>query len=104
MPGIAVIGSSDFVLGFKLAGIRETYVEENIEGKISSLLLEKQLSILVVHDDEYKRLSAGLKKKLGESTKPIVISVGKLEEEDIREKIKRVIGIDLYKGEKQVRS
>ena len=86
------------MLGFKLAGIRETYVEEhNIEKKITELLAEKTISILVVHDDDYKQLSQGFRKKLSQSVKPIVIAVGKLEEEDIRDKIKRVIGIDLYK-------
>jgi V/A-type H+-transporting ATPase subunit F len=97
MAGIAIVGSNDFILGFKLAGIRNTYVEENIEEKIQALLNEKEISILVIHDDEYKKLSPPMKKKLNDNMKPIVISVGKLEEEDIRDKIKRVIGIDLYK-------
>jgi V/A-type H+-transporting ATPase subunit F len=97
MAGIAVVGRSDFVLGFKLAGIRDTFVEENIEGRITTLLTEKEVSILILHDTDYTALSPGLKKKLSDSLKPIVISVGKLGEEDIRGKIKRVIGIDLYK-------
>jgi V/A-type H+-transporting ATPase subunit F len=97
MPGITVVGTNDFVLGFRLAGIRDTYVEENIEARVTALLSEKTTDILVLHDAEYKKLSVGLKKKIHESIKPIVISVGKLEEDDIRDRIKRVIGIDLYK-------
>lgn len=92
-----MIGSRDFILGFKLAGIHSTYVEENVESRIISLLAEKETDILVVHDEEYKKLSSGLKKKIHESIKPIVIAVGSLEEDDLRARIKKVIGVDLYK-------
>jgi V/A-type H+-transporting ATPase subunit F len=97
MAGIAVVGNRDFVLGFKLAGIRDTIVEDNIEQKVSALLDEKEFNILVLHDEDYKNLSSVLKKKIHDSVKPVVISVGKREEDDLRDKIKRVIGIDLYK-------
>jgi len=97
MPGITVIGSRDFILGFRLAGIRNTYVEENIEQHVAAMLMDKETDILVLHDEDYKKLSINLKKKARESVMPIVISVGKLEEDDLRERIKRVIGIDLYK-------
>ena len=97
MPGITVIGSRDFILGFRLAGIRNTFVEENIEPRVTAMLAEKETDILVLHDEDYNKLTNTLKKKARESVKPIVISVGKLEEDDLRERIKRVIGIDLYK-------
>jgi V/A-type H+-transporting ATPase subunit F len=97
MPGITVIGNRDFILGFRLAGIRNTCIEENIEQRVAAMLTDKETDILVVHDEDYKKLSNTLKKKARESVKPIVISVGKLEEDDLRERIKRVIGIDLYK-------
>jgi len=97
MPGITVIGNRDFILGFKLAGIRNVFIEENVEAQVTALLAEKETDILVLHDEDYKKLSNALKKKLRESVRPIVISVGRLEEDDLRERIKRVIGIDLYK-------
>lgn len=97
MTGIAVVGNRDFILGFKLAGIRHTYKEENIENRINAILAENEADILVIQDEEYKNLSSSIKKKLQESVKPIVIPVGKLEEDDLREKIRTVIGIDLYK-------
>jgi V/A-type H+/Na+-transporting ATPase subunit F len=97
VTGIAVIGNRDFVLGFKLAGIHNIFIEQNIESRVISLLTEKETDILVVHDEDYKKLSSGLKKKIHESVKPIVIAVGSLEEDDLRVKIKKVIGVDLYK-------
>lgn len=97
MTGIAVVGNRDFVLGFKLAGVRDTIVESEIEEKVSALLDQKEFNILVLHDEDYKNLSNTLKKRIHDSVKPVVISVGKREEDDLRDKIKRVIGIDLYK-------
>jgi vacuolar-type H+-ATPase subunit F/Vma7 len=97
MTGITVLGNRDFVLGFKLAGIHNSFIEENIESKVTALLAEKEVDILVVHDEDYKKLSSGLKKRIFESVKPIVIAVGSLEEDDLRARIKKVIGVDLYK-------
>jgi vacuolar-type H+-ATPase subunit F/Vma7 len=97
MTGITVIGNRDFILGFKLAGIHNSFIEENVESKVTTLLAEKEVDILVVHDEDYKKLSSGLKKKIFESVKPIVIAVGSLEEDDLRTRIKKVIGVDLYK-------
>jgi vacuolar-type H+-ATPase subunit F/Vma7 len=64
---------------------------------VTNILAEKQTDILVIHDTDYKKVSAGLKKRIRESVKPIVIAVGNLEEDDLRARIKKVIGVDLYK-------
>jgi len=97
MTGITVVGNQEFVLGFQLAGIHTTFVEENVESRVTAILAEKETDILVLHDEEYKKLPAGVKKRLRESIKPIVIAVGSLEEDDLRARIKKVIGVDLYK-------
>ncbi|MCX6661016.1 MAG: V-type ATP synthase subunit F [Euryarchaeota archaeon] len=97
MTGITVIGNHDFVLGFQLAGIHNTFIEENIEPRITTILAEKETDILVLQDEDYKKLSPPLKKRANESVKPIVIAVGSLEEDDLRVRIKKVIGVDLYK-------
>jgi V/A-type H+-transporting ATPase subunit F len=96
---LVVVGSKDFVFGFRLAGVRRTYAvaQKDLEQKINELLDDKTVSILVLWEEETKNLSKILRKKLVESVKPVVVSVGKTEEEDIREKIKRAIGLDLYK-------
>jgi vacuolar-type H+-ATPase subunit F/Vma7 len=97
MTGITVVGNHDFVLGFQLAGIHTTFVEENIEPRVISILAEKETDILILHDEDYKKLSSQVRKRANESVKPIVIAVGNLEEDDLRIRIKRVIGVDLYK-------
>jgi len=69
------------------------------QSKRESLRTSPEVGILVVNDEDVDRLPASLKRRLGDSVKPVVIPVGKKGEEDIRERIKRAIGIDLYKKE-----
>jgi V/A-type H+-transporting ATPase subunit F len=96
---IAVIGSGRFVLGFRLAGVRRTVEvsQDEYPGKLDSLLTDPKVGILVVSDEDVERLSAVQKRRLSDSMRPVVIPVGKRGEDDIRERIKRAIGIDLYK-------
>ena len=99
MAGIIVLGNNAFVLGFRLAGIQDAFVEEHIEKRLAILLNEKNASIIVIHDIDYAMLSPAMKRRVNESMEPVVVSIGKLDEENIRERIKRAIGIDLYKSE-----
>lgn len=97
---IAAIGSPDFVVGFRLAGVRmvvETAPEE-YEKTIQKMLDHKDVGIMVVDMKDVERLPAGLRKRMSDSTTPVVIPIG-TDEGDIREKVRRAIGIDLYKGE-----
>ena len=59
--------------------------------------MEKKSCIIIVKDTDYEKLSPEMKIKFSENMESIVVPVGKLGEENIREKIKRAIGIDLYK-------
>jgi vacuolar-type H+-ATPase subunit F/Vma7 len=97
MTGITVVGNQDFVLGFQLAGIHNTFIEKNVESRVTAILAEKETDILVLHDEDYKKLPSSVKKKIHDCIKPIVIAVGSLEEDDLRTRIKKVIGVDLYK-------
>ncbi len=97
---IAVVGSGDFVIGFRLAGIRKIYEASpgELEAKIESLLTDKTVGILVVHDGDLKKLSSQMQKILDESVEPTVIAIGgKGESTSLREKIKQSVGVDLWK-------
>ena len=97
---IVVVGDEDFVLGFRLAGIRRAYVAkgESYKKILEELLEDESVGILVLNDDDVRTLPFLMRKRLSESIKPTVISIGKVEEVDLREKIKRAIGVDLWKG------
>ena len=97
---IAVIGNSDFVLGFRLAGIRKTYEAEltELETRIQTVLNDKTVGILVMHNDDLKKLSAHMKKTLDDSVEPTVITIGgKGDSTNLRDKIKQAVGVDLWK-------
>ncbi|HLB70814.1 MAG: V-type ATP synthase subunit F [Candidatus Methanoperedens sp.] len=97
---IAVVGSSDFVLGFRLAGIRKTHdaTSEDLESRIESVLKDRTVGILVIHNDDMKKLSLQMQRILDDSVEPTVIAIGgKGESTNMRDKIKQAVGVDLWK-------
>jgi len=97
---IAVVGTSDFVIGFRLAGIRKTYdaTSMDIEAKIQTVLNDKNVGILIIHDDDMKTLSPHMQQVLDDSVEPTVIAIGgKGESTNLRDKIKQAVGVDLWK-------
>ncbi len=97
---IAIVGKSDFVLGFRLAGIRKTYeaTSSDIESKVQAVLKDKNVGILVIHNDDMKKLSVQMQKTLDDSVEPTIIAIGgKGESTNLRDKIKQAVGVDLWK-------
>ena len=96
---IAVVGTEEFVTGFRLAGIRRVYAvspDELVE-KLVKVMDEPEVGILAVHTRDLERVPPQLRAKMMQSVDPVVIPVG-LEEGDMRDKIRRAMGIDLYKS------
>ena len=97
---IAVVGSEEFVTGFRLAGIRKVQVaadEKALMDIVVKLLDEPDVGILAIHTDDLQKLPPQLRAKMMESVDPVVIPVGE-DTGDMRDKIRRAIGIDLYKS------
>ena len=96
---LAAVGRDDFVQGFKLAGVRKTYSvsSEGLEDQITKVLGDPAVGILILSSDDMQALSHSMRRRLETTPRPVVIAVGKKEEEDLRAKIKRAIGVDLYK-------
>ncbi len=97
---IAVVGNSDFVIGFRLAGVRKIFeaTPSDIETRIESVLNDRTVAILVVHSDDLKRLSSHMQQTLDDSVEPTVIAIGgKGESTNLRDKIKQAVGVDLWK-------
>jgi V/A-type H+-transporting ATPase subunit F len=98
---IAVVGNSEFILGFQLAGIRKTYAAESDEKIIESvtgILGDAEVGILVMKGSDMERLPPRLRTTLEESVRPTVIAIGGDEGGmSMREKIKRSVGVDLWK-------
>lgn len=97
---LGVIGDEDFVLGFKLVGIRKTFIPnaaESLDQKINEALADEDVGILVMEDKVFKSLDPVRQDQLAESIQPTVITIGIEEDTAIREKIKMAIGVDLWK-------
>jgi len=98
---IAVIGNSEFILGFRLAGIRKTYAADNDEKRneyITSVLQDGHVGILVLNSSDMEKIPRRLRATLENSVRPTVIAIGAEEGGlTMRERIKRSVGVDLWK-------
>jgi V/A-type H+-transporting ATPase subunit F len=94
---LAIVGTDEFVLGFRLVGVRKVIgcPDDKLEEKITEVLADEEVGILVLHDNSLNKLPPSMRTKLREGSKPVLITIGE-EEEDLREKVRRAIGIDLY--------
>jgi V/A-type H+-transporting ATPase subunit F len=98
---IAVIGNSEFILGFRLAGIKKTYAAENDEKLneyLNTVLHDANVGILVINSSDMQKIPRRLRSTLENSVKPTVIAIGGEEGGmSMRERIKRSVGVDLWK-------
>lgn len=97
---IAVIGSDEFTLGFRLAGVRKVFVatEDNYQEKMQEAMADANVGILAASAKDLQKLPTNFRMKIMESITPVVVSVGG-NQSDLRERVKQVIGVDLYKAE-----
>ncbi len=98
---IAIVGADDFVTGFALAGVRHTYVAEDaetLEKELDKVMQMNEIGILVMEEDQFNTLGFKRKTALEKMVKPVLITISdKGKETNIREMIKRSIGVDLWK-------
>jgi V/A-type H+-transporting ATPase subunit F len=98
---IAVIGNSDFILGFRLAGVEMTIAaesDEKLAAAVTGVLDNSSVGILVLKGSDMERLPERIRTTLAESVQPTVITIGGEEGGvSMRDKIKRAVGVDLWK-------
>lgn len=97
---IAVIGSDEFTLGFRLAGVRKVFVadKETYQEKMQEAMSDANVGILAVNAEDLQYLPVLYRNKVMDSISPVVVPVGG-DQSDLRERVKQVIGVDLYKAE-----
>ncbi len=95
---VAVVGSEEFVVGFRLAGVKKVYgvPKDKLAETLLKVLEDEAVGILAVHTTDLDSLPPQLRTRMMASVDPVVIPVGE-EEGDMRDKVRRAIGIDLYK-------
>lgn len=99
---IGVIGPEEFVLGFQLAGVRDVVATKDADGfrdAVDDVLAKRKMNevgILIVDAKDVESLPPTTRRKIADTLEPVVVQMGG-QGGDLREKVKRAIGIDVYK-------
>jgi V/A-type H+-transporting ATPase subunit F len=98
---IAVVGAPSFTTGFRLAGVdefrevRDENKDEELDEAVEDVLSVDDIGIVVMHQDDLDHLSREVREDAETSVEPVVVTLGGEGEGQLRDKIKRAIGIDL---------
>ncbi len=99
MAELAVIGSDQFTLGFRLAGIRKIWnadSESELTEAVHAARADNDISIMVMDQNDLERLDSRLADDLVTGVKPTLVLVGEEEDNTLRSKIKQAVGVDLW--------
>ncbi len=101
---IAVLGDSETVLGFRLAGIQKAFESNrDADAALTQALAAQGVGILIVSQDVFETASAKIRKSAEDSTKPVVVVIpGKNTKvaqgsANLAQLVKRAIGVDIMK-------
>jgi V/A-type H+-transporting ATPase subunit F len=98
---LAVIGDNEFLMGFELIGIKKTYegeTKEKIREHFSSAMNDRNVGVIVTNDKSLERLEQNYRKQVENSISPVVVvlSTKAGAQDNLRDLIKKSIGIDLW--------
>jgi len=103
---IAVVGSPEFTTGFRLAGVRkfqnvpDEEKPDELDAAVEETLADEEVGIVVMHDEDTDYLSRDVREAVETSVEPVVVLLGGgTGSGNLREQIKRAIGIDLMDEE-----
>jgi V/A-type H+/Na+-transporting ATPase subunit F len=100
MVKTAVLGSNEFIVGFQLAGIKDTQeVSDNPINDINSFRDKKEHGVVILDDKIMEGLDKHEKLEVEGSVDPVFIPVStKVEQDSLKRLIKKSIGVDLWKS------
>ncbi|HTL51383.1 MAG TPA: V-type ATP synthase subunit F [Planctomycetota bacterium] len=97
---LAALGSGDFILGFRLAGILSCVeASGDFEEQLIKLMSNPKIGVVVVQDSDMTKLRSTVRARAEGSVRPVVIPIGIHEGGSLRDRIRQAIGIDLYAKE-----
>jgi len=99
MVKLAVVGGSEFVVGFQLAGIKDIQeVQDNYFNELKNFKNKKEIGIVVVDEKIMENLEQHQRFEIEASVDPVFIPVStKAEQDSLKRLIKKSIGVDLWK-------
>lgn len=94
---LGVIGSEEFVLGFRLAGVKRCFEgkAEQAEEMLARAMRDESTGVILVEETFFEQLSQRMREELRERISPVVLEIG-LGESELRAKVRRAVGVDLY--------
>ncbi|HIJ11407.1 TPA: V-type ATP synthase subunit F [Candidatus Woesearchaeota archaeon] len=96
MKSIAVMGESEFTLGFRLAGIRDVITKDGIENVLSS----SDIGIVIIDQGTFDSYDERMQDEISASLQPVfVVLAEEHNQEALRKMIVQSIGVDLLKDE-----
>ena len=98
MADIVALGGSEFILGFQLAGIKETIeVSQDPMDDFRKIMKQENVGIIITDDTTMWKLSDRDKFFIERSVKPVVVVLSTQDySEGLRKMIKNSIGVDVY--------
>ncbi len=99
MVNMAVLGSNEFIVGFQLAGIKDTIeVSDNPINDINKFKEKKEHGVVVIEEKIMENLDKHERIDVEDSVDPVFIPVStKAEQDSLKRLIKKSIGVDLWK-------
>ena len=99
MVKIAVVGGSEFIVGFQLAGVKDTIeVTGNYFNELKNMKSRKDIGIVVVEEEIMESIEPYQRLDIEASVEPVFIPVStRVEQDSLKRLIKKSIGIDLWK-------
>ena len=99
MVKIAAAGGNEFIVGFQLAGIRDTIeIGNNPFNELKNLKNRRDIGVIVVDEKIMESLESYQRVEIEASVEPVFIPVStKVEQDSLKRLIKKSIGVDLWK-------
>lgn len=100
MKDIAVIGKTEFTLGFRLTGIRRVIDTNNPKEDVLKMLEDVTVGIVIIDEETMGSLDDYTKERVIASISPVFVVVSETsQQEELRKMIIQSIGVDLMKEE-----
>ena len=97
---IAVVGEESFTIGFRLAGIKDVvhaHDTGSFEDAVKGLITDQDIGIVIVSSAMLSGASPAFRRMAEDSTRPVVFPMGERKNTDIRNRIIKIVGVDLWK-------
>lgn len=98
MLELAVVGKSEFTMGFRLAGIKKVYdTEKDAEKVINHMMDKKEVGVVILDKEAFDTLDEFGKQKVEDAINPVFVVLSEEESDNnLRRMIKKSIGVDVW--------